>query len=57
MKLSQRFLPLALLITTAFTLPVVMERAIVGGDVARLDIDTLFWSISKFSLPLVLITV
>jgi hypothetical protein len=38
MKLSQLFLTLALLITTAFTIPVVKERAIVGGDIARLDI-------------------
>jgi hypothetical protein len=57
MKLSQLFLTFALLITAAFTFPVVKNRSIAVGDIARLDIGTLFFSISKFSFLLVLITV
>jgi hypothetical protein len=57
MKLSQLFLPLALLITAALTLPVVRNRSIAVGDIASLGSGTLFFSTSKFSFPLVLITV
>jgi hypothetical protein len=57
MKLSQLFLTLGLLITAAFAFPVVKNRSIAVGDIARLETGTLFFPISKFSFPLVLITV
>lgn len=53
MKLSQLFLTLTLLITAAFTLPVVKNRSIAVGDIARLDLGTLFPLRFQIFIPLI----